>query len=77
MAQRWTIRSSEDLGRAVAELRRRRGLTQAELAANTGLGRSWLAHLETGHTTAVLDHLLLLLRRLGATITVTIGDDDA
>ncbi len=76
-AQRtWNVRSGEDVGRAVAELRRARGLTQAELAVRGGLSRAWLAKLETGRTTAVLDHLLRLLRRLGATVTITWSEGD-
>ena len=72
----WTVRSSDDIGRAVADIRRARGMTQSELAEQGGLTRVWLAKLETGHTTPVLDHLLRLLRRLGATVTITFGDDD-
>ena len=72
----WTVRSSDDIGRAVADIRRARGMTQTELAEQGGLTRVWLAKLETGHTTPVLDHLLRLLRRLGATVTITFGDDD-
>jgi HTH-type transcriptional regulator / antitoxin HipB len=72
----WTVRSTEDLGRAVADIRRERGMTQTQLAEQAGLTRVWLAKLETGHTTPVLDHLLRLLRRLGATVTITFGDDD-
>lgn len=77
MARRtWTVRSAEDMGRAIAEIRHERGMTQADLAEKGGLTRVWLAKLETGHSTPVLDHLLRLLRRLGATVTITFGDDD-
>lgn len=72
----WNVRSTADIGRAIAEIRRERDLTQAELAAEGGLSRHWLAKLETGHSTPVLDHLLRLLRRLGATVTITFGDTD-
>ena len=72
----WTVSSGEDFGRAVAEIRRVRGLTQAELSTQAGLKRPWLAKLEVGRSTAVLDHLLRLLRRLGAKVTITYGDDD-
>lgn len=72
----WTVRSTEDLGHAVAEIRRARGMTQHELAEQGGITRAWLAQLETGRTTPVLNHLLRLLRRLGATVTITFGDDD-
>lgn len=72
----WSVRSGEDMGRAIAEIRHERGLTQAELAAQGGLSRNWLAKLEAGRSTPVLDHLLRLLRRLGATVTITFEDSD-
>lgn len=68
---RWTVRSAEDFGRSIAEIRRASGLTQRELAARCGISRHWLAKLEAGHTTPVLEHLLRLVRRLGANITIT------
>jgi HTH-type transcriptional regulator/antitoxin HipB len=37
-----------DLGRALARLRRERGMTQMELAALCGMGQSTLARFETG-----------------------------
>lgn len=72
----WIVRSTEDLGLAVSDIRRARGMTQDVLAEQGGLSRPWLAKLERGHTTPVLDHFLRLLRRLGATVTVSFGDDD-
>lgn len=71
MQRQWVVRSGADLGRAVAEIRSSRGLTQLELAEEVGLGRPWLAKLETGRSAVVLDHLLRMLRRLGATVTIT------
>ncbi len=77
MAERtWIVRSGADLGRAVGQIRQLRGLTQADLAREVGLQRPWLAKLETGHTTAVLGHLLRMLRRMGASIAVTITFED-
>jgi HTH-type transcriptional regulator / antitoxin HipB len=73
--QRWVVRSSADLGRAISDIRHRRGLTQAELAREAGIGRSALSKLESGKSNRVLDHFLRLLRRLGATITVTFDTD--
>lgn len=75
MQRSWTVGSPEDLGLAVAEVRRSRGMTQAEAAATAGIGRTWLAKLETGRSNRVLEHLLRLLRRMGATVTVTWDDD--
>lgn len=78
MARRtWVVRTGEDLGRAVAEIRHGQGLTQAQLATQAGLSRTWLAKLEAGRSATVLDHLLRLLRRLGATITITFEKPDA
>ena len=80
MERRWVVRSGEDLGRAVAEIRRQRHLTQQELADLGGLDRTWLAKLERGRSATVLDHLLRILRRLGATVTISFdappGDRD-
>ncbi len=73
-----TIRTSADFGTAVAEARRLRGLTQAQLADQTGLARTYLARMEAGLTVVLLDRLLLVLRRLGAHVVVTLpapGDD--
>ncbi|MEK7291885.1 MAG: helix-turn-helix domain-containing protein, partial [Actinomycetota bacterium] len=62
--------------RAVADIRHIRKRTQAELSAEAGLGRTWLAKLEAGRTALVLELLLRLLRRLGATVTITIDDPE-
>jgi transcriptional regulator with XRE-family HTH domain len=72
----WNIHSSSDFGRAIAEIRRRQGLTQARLAEQTGLSRDYLAHLEAGRTSKSLDHLLRILRRSGATVTISLPEDD-
>lgn len=76
-SREWEVRSAEDLGRAIAEIRLQRGMTQAELAALTGLERTYLARLETGLTVKLLDRALRVLRRLGARVTVQFGSDDA
>lgn len=72
--QRWTVRSPEDLGRAIAGARDARGLTQEELAERACLHRSYLAGLEAGPQAIALERALRTLRRLGATVTVTIDD---
>lgn len=76
MERRWVVRGGDDLGAAVAEIRKVRGLTQAELAEDSGLNRTWLAKLENGRSAVVLDHLIRLLRRLGATVVVTFDEPD-
>lgn len=73
---RWTIHSGADFGRAIADLRRRQGMTQAQLAEQSGLSRDYLAHLEAGRTSKSLDHVLRTLRRSGATVTVSLPEDE-
>lgn len=74
MAQRtWQVRSGPDLGRAIADIRQLRGLTQSQLAAEAALSRDYVAQIEAGRTASLLEKLLRLLRRLGATVTITIG----
>lgn len=75
VAQRtWEIRSGADFGRTIADIRSERGLTQSDLADLAVVDRSYLAKIETGRTVSLLEHILRLLRRLGATITITIED---
>ena len=69
------IRRAEDLGLAVAESRLSRGLTQAQLAEEAGIERTYLAKLESGLNTILVDRALRLLRRLGARVVVELPDD--
>ena len=72
----WAIRSAADLGRAIAGVRNGRGLTQQQLAEEAGVERSYLARLEAGASTLAIERSLRLLRRMGATVTVTAGEED-
>jgi transcriptional regulator with XRE-family HTH domain len=71
----WTIRSGADLGSAIADIRARKQLTQAQLADEAGLSREYLAQLESGRTVTLLEHLLRTLRRSGASVTVSYPSD--
>jgi transcriptional regulator with XRE-family HTH domain len=54
-------------------------MTQEDLAAEIGVDRSYLARLEAGASTLALERSLRALRRLDATVRVTVllpGDDD-
>jgi HTH-type transcriptional regulator/antitoxin HipB len=73
----WGIRSPADLGRAIAGARHERGLSQEGLARELGLDRSYLSELEAGRSTIAVERSLRALRRLGATVTVTLPGDDA
>ena len=72
----WRVHSGADLGRSIADLRRRQGLTQAELAVQSGLSRDYLAKIEGGRTVSLLEHSLRTLRRMGATVTISWESDD-
>jgi len=73
---KFVVRTPEDFGRAIAELRHARGETQAELAASMGLSRSYLAQFERGRLPRTVGLVIGLLRRLGATVTITAGVDN-
>ena len=66
------LRSASDIGRTIAEARVERGLTQAELAADVGIERTYLARLETGRSTLHIERVLRLLRTLGVTVEATL-----
>jgi DNA-binding XRE family transcriptional regulator len=68
----WTIRSSQDLGRTLGDVRKLRHLTQEQLAEMTGMRRDYLSQLESSSDTLELQRLILAFRRLGADITVTV-----
>jgi transcriptional regulator with XRE-family HTH domain len=68
------IRRAEDLGLAVAEARRASGLTQVQLAEQSGVERTYLAKLEAGLNTLLLDRSLRLLHRLGARLVIEFPD---
>ena len=52
--QRIEIRRVEDLGLAVSEARRALGMTQLQLAEQSGIERTYLAKLEAGLSTLLL-----------------------
>ncbi|MDA8398892.1 MAG: helix-turn-helix transcriptional regulator [Actinomycetota bacterium] len=76
MVERYVVRSPEDLGRAIAEIRKTQNQTQAQLAAHSGMSRDSVAQLERGRQGRSIELLLRLLRRLGATLTITVERTD-
>lgn len=69
----WRIRSTRDFGRAIADIRSIRGLTQQQLADGTTTPRAYLAKLEAGLTIGMIERVLRLLRRMGAEVTVSLN----
>jgi transcriptional regulator with XRE-family HTH domain len=72
--QEWVVHSGEDVGRAIADIRHRRGLSQSALAELASLDPAYLSKIERGRSVSLLEHQLRTLRRLGATVTITLED---
>jgi transcriptional regulator with XRE-family HTH domain len=66
-----TIDTAADAGRYVRELRKRRGLTQEQLAAEAGVSRKFVAEFEAGHDRAELGKALLLMHAAGWSLHAT------
>ena len=59
------VRSARTLGTLLREQRRRRGLTQAQLARRAGVSRQWLNGVEKGREGAELGLVLRTLASAG------------
>lgn len=70
MRRTFSVRTGTDVGRAVAEIRTSRGMSQADLADLTGLSANYISKIESGRTSSILEHELRVLRRLGVKITI-------
>ncbi|MEX0835475.1 MAG: helix-turn-helix transcriptional regulator [Nitriliruptor sp.] len=66
----YSVRSATDLGAAIQDARREAGLTQLELAERAGVSRPYLAHVERGRSSRLLELLLDLLRVLDLELVV-------
>ncbi len=64
------IRTREELGQLIRELRRGLGLTQAQLAEIVGVSRRWVVQVEQAKTNADIRTVLRALRALGAELHV-------
>ena len=68
------VRGPDDLGRALAELRRREGLTQQQLAERLGVSRPYLGNVEAGRSSGLLDLVFDAIARLHGEIRVTVRE---
>lgn len=59
-----TLRNPEQLGRSIRLKRLEKGLSQNALAAQLGVGRKWIIHLESGNPKAELGLVLKTLDAL-------------
>jgi HTH-type transcriptional regulator / antitoxin HipB len=65
-----------DLGSAVRQARRRRGLRQEDLALSAGTGMRFVGELERGKPTVQLAPTLRVLHALGVTLVLEDGASD-
>lgn len=61
---RYQVRSAEDLGRAIGAARQENGATQQELAESLMVDRTYLAKIENGHSSPLLDLVFDVLQEL-------------
>ena len=66
----------EIVGERILLLRRRKGLTQPELAHQTGMGISTLNRIEKGHQSMAMDKVVALVKALGTTADYLLGLSD-
>jgi HTH-type transcriptional regulator/antitoxin HipB len=66
-----TPRNPEQLGRAIRLKRLEKGISQNVLAAQIGVGRKWVIHLEAGNQKAELGLVLKALDALQLQVTLS------
>ena len=64
------IETMYDMGLVIRQRREALGLSQEQLAARTGVSRSWLAKVETGKMSFDLRRVLMVLDALGLRLEV-------
>ena len=70
------IRTMAQVGDIVRRSRRRRGLTQADLALDAGTGRRFVSDVEAGKPTIEFESLMKLCKSLGVRLFAIGADDD-
>jgi len=68
--QPFRVYTAASVGQAIRHYRIQAGLTQAELADQVGITRTYLSRLEKGQETEQLRRVIVLLRRLGVRATL-------
>jgi HTH-type transcriptional regulator/antitoxin HipB len=72
--QPFRVYTAVSVGQAIRHYRVQAGLTQAELADQVGITRTYLSRLEKGQETEQLRRIIVLLRRLGVRATLQHAD---
>ena len=66
------VRDPQGLGRWVRQVRKAKGLTQAELAGVAGVGVRFLSEMERGKASSHLGKVMRVLHRLGCRLRVEV-----
>jgi transcriptional regulator with XRE-family HTH domain len=74
MSQRVVVVSPDEIGRAIARRRAELALTRAEAGELAAISPAYVAKIEQGRTSSVMEHAFRLIRRLGGTIVITFHD---
>lgn len=64
------VRSVEDIGARVAQMRKAKGYSQQSFADLAGVGRRFVSELESGKPTAEIGKILQVLTALGLDLEV-------
>jgi HTH-type transcriptional regulator/antitoxin HipB len=67
------VKTAKDLGNLVHDRRKALSMTQAELAARTGVSRLWVNQVEAGHGGAALAKVLQLVSELGMAVNLDLA----
>jgi HTH-type transcriptional regulator / antitoxin HipB len=71
----YAIRFTEQLREHIRALRKRRGLTQAQLGERLGVGQARVAEIEANPGLVNVDQMVKLMSALGAAFVLREGDD--
>jgi HTH-type transcriptional regulator / antitoxin HipB len=64
------VQTAAQIGGVIAAARRHRGLTQVQLARETGVTQAWISQIEQGKDNAQLGKVLRILSYLGVRLRV-------
>lgn len=65
------IRRPQDLGSLIRDQRRKLGMTQSQLASQTGVSRKWLVDVESGKRAGDMKLILRTLNAMGIVLNAT------
>jgi HTH-type transcriptional regulator/antitoxin HipB len=69
------VRTPKDIGAAIRDWRKKRGLDQAELARRVGVNRRWIVEVEKGKPRAAQNLMLKTFEALGVEISIAGADE--